>query len=93
MKPIIRPLVVAVGYVALSFVLVVPAFAQADSQVGTWKLNLAKSKYSPGPAPKSATTNITPQARAPRWSSTRSRPMAPCVTGSSPRTTTARTAR
>jgi hypothetical protein len=29
-----------------------------DSQVGNWKLNLAKSKYSPGPAPKSATTKI-----------------------------------
>lgn len=29
-----------------------------DSQVGTWKLNLAKSKYSPDPAPKSATTKI-----------------------------------
>ena len=24
-----------------------------DSNVGTWKLNLDKSKYSPGPAPKS----------------------------------------
>ena len=33
--------------------------AQAtDSQVGTWKLNVAKSTYSPGPAPKSATTVI-----------------------------------
>lgn len=33
--------------------------AQApDPQVGTWKLNLAKSKYSPGPAPKNATTKI-----------------------------------
>jgi hypothetical protein len=32
--------------------------AQADSQVGSWKLNLAKSKYSPGPAPKSASTKI-----------------------------------
>jgi hypothetical protein len=33
--------------------------AQAtDSQVGTWKLNVAKSKYSPGPAPKSASTKI-----------------------------------
>ena len=33
--------------------------AQAtDTQVGTWKLNVAKSKYSPGPAPKSATTKI-----------------------------------
>jgi hypothetical protein len=29
-----------------------------DSQVGSWKLNVAKSKYSPGPAPKSATTKI-----------------------------------
>jgi hypothetical protein len=27
----------------------------ADPAVGTWKLNLAKSKYSPGPPPKSAT--------------------------------------
>ena len=27
----------------------------ADSFVGTWKLNLAKSKYSPGPPPKSLT--------------------------------------
>jgi len=27
----------------------------ADSLVGTWKLNLAKSKYSPGMAPKSQT--------------------------------------
>ena len=32
--------------------------AQSDPQVGTWKLNLAKSKYSPGPGPKSATTKI-----------------------------------
>jgi hypothetical protein len=27
----------------------------ADNWIGTWKLNLAKSKYSPGPAPKSLT--------------------------------------
>ena len=24
--------------------------AQTDSSIGTWKLNVAKSKYSPGPA-------------------------------------------
>ena len=30
----------------------------ADSNVGTWKLNLAKSTYSPGPAPKSGTLTI-----------------------------------
>jgi hypothetical protein len=30
----------------------------ADPQVGTWKLNVAKSTYSPGPAPKSGTSKI-----------------------------------
>jgi hypothetical protein len=33
-------------------------FAQSDPFVGTWQLNLAKSKYSPGPPPKSLTANI-----------------------------------
>jgi hypothetical protein len=42
----------------LAAVLGAALLAQADSQVGTWKLNVAKSKYSPGPAPKSATTVI-----------------------------------
>jgi hypothetical protein len=30
----------------------------AENWLGTWKLNLAKSKYSPGPAPKSLTLNF-----------------------------------
>ena len=30
-------------------------FAQSSSSAGTWKLNLAKSKYSPGPPPRSST--------------------------------------
>ena len=34
-----------------------PANAQSkDPFVGTWKLNVAKSKYSPGPTPKSITS-------------------------------------
>jgi hypothetical protein len=33
-------------------------FAQSDPFVGTWQLNLTKSKYSPGPPPKSNTVNI-----------------------------------
>ena len=32
----------------------------SDSWVGTWKLDVAKSKYSPGPAPKSNTVKISP---------------------------------
>jgi hypothetical protein len=35
-------------------------FAQSDPLIGTWKLNLAKSTYSPGPGPRSQT--ITTQA-------------------------------
>jgi hypothetical protein len=34
----------------------------ADNQVGTWKLNLAKSKYSPGPPPKDLTLTIESEA-------------------------------
>jgi hypothetical protein len=34
------------------------AFAQTDPFLGTWQLNLAKSKYSPGPPPKSQSTNV-----------------------------------
>lgn len=34
--------------------------AQAGSEAGTWKLNVAKSTYSPGPAPKSQTVVFTP---------------------------------
>ena len=41
--------------VSLLFVLCVAAWAADDPLVGTWKLNAAKSKYSPGPAPKSQT--------------------------------------
>src|SRR5262245_55263355 len=39
--------------------------AQTDMMLGTWKLNVAKSKYSPGPAPKSATvvTSVAEQTR------------------------------
>ena len=32
--------------------------AQADPRVGTWNLNVEKSKYSPGPAPKSQVLTI-----------------------------------
>jgi hypothetical protein len=33
-------------------------FAQSDPFLGTWQLNLAKSKYSPGPPPRSETWTL-----------------------------------
>jgi len=58
MKLITRSLVLSLACLGLAAILMAPAFAQGDSQVGVWKLNVAKSKYSPGPAPASATTTI-----------------------------------
>lgn len=46
----------AVGIVVALCVAVAPHLrAQSDPSLGTWKLNVAKSKYSPGPAPASET--------------------------------------
>ncbi len=58
MKQIVRSLIVSVACLGLSAFLIDASFAQSDPQVGTWKLNLAKSKYTPGPVPKSGTTKI-----------------------------------
>ena len=53
-----RFLGVSAALLTLSITLVASAFAQSDPQVGVWKLIVEKSKYCPGPAPKSATTAI-----------------------------------
>jgi len=47
--------VVGVFTMALAGALLAQA---ADPQIGTWKLNVAKSTFSPGPAPTSGTTKI-----------------------------------
>ena len=36
--------------------------AAADQHSGTWKMNAAKSKYSPGPAPKAITVKVVSDA-------------------------------
>lgn len=56
----IRNLVVGgVGVLIAVVALAATTTAQGkDPWVGTWKLNLAKSTYSPGPAPKSSTVTI-----------------------------------
>ena len=53
-----RRLASSVACLGLSALMVGASFAQTDPQVGVWKLNVAKSKFSPGPALKSATTTI-----------------------------------
>jgi hypothetical protein len=36
-----------------------PVLAQSDPAIGTWKLNLEKSKYNPGPLPRTNVVTIT----------------------------------
>jgi hypothetical protein len=52
------------GAIVFASALVVALGVNSDAQtpvpgLGTWKLNLAKSKFSPGPAPKSAMVTFT----------------------------------
>ena len=55
MRTLMRTTVV-VGIFALSSLV----HAQGDPNVGTWKLNLTKSKFDPGPPPKSLTRTYEP---------------------------------
>ena len=52
-----RSIVVCFAVLGLLALLTVPAMA-ADMLAGTWKLNVAKSKYSPGPPPQSNTVRF-----------------------------------
>jgi|SRR5262245_45516567 len=48
---------IAAGALAALVAVAAPqaSFAQADALIGTWKINLAKSTYNPGPAPRAST--------------------------------------
>ena len=58
MRLTIRGLVPSVACLGILALFTGATLAQSDPQVGVWKLNVAKSKYSPGPAPKSGSTRI-----------------------------------
>ncbi len=54
--------VVGSALLGLIVVTLVAVAQPSDPWVGTWKLNLAKSKFNPGPPPKSNTLRIEPVA-------------------------------
>jgi hypothetical protein len=69
MKAILKTAFIAVLLAAGSAAVV--AAPAADPVIGTWQLNVAKSKFSPGPAPKSDTRTYaaTDQGTAMTWKS------------------------
>jgi len=52
----------ALAGLVLSESAVMPAQTQKDAHIGTWKLNVAKSKFNPGPGYKSETRSYEPTA-------------------------------
>ena len=58
-----RRVVCALAAFALTSALLDVGFAQNDPLAGTWKLDLTKSKYSPGPPPRSATLTYRPEGQ------------------------------
>ena len=55
----VKKMAVALCVVVCAALLLSVAAKAADPQSGTWKLNTAKSSYSPGPVPKSLTLMVT----------------------------------
>ena len=64
----------ALAFATMMVMAFVATAVAADSNIGTWKLNVAKSKFSPGPAPKSQTLKIeagaSMESPTPRMAST-----------------------
>ncbi len=56
-RPVTVAAVMILSAILIADVTTLPA-QDKDPRVGTWKLNVAKSKYSPGPAPQSQTLTV-----------------------------------
>jgi hypothetical protein len=56
-----------VAVVLLAVVGSAPLYAQSNPLVGTWKLNVTKSKFDPGPAPKSLTRTVEAQGEGVKY--------------------------
>jgi len=59
---------VLLSFLGLAFFAAGPLLAQDNPFLGTWKLNLAKSKFEPGPAPKSQTRTVTAEGDSVKYS-------------------------
>jgi hypothetical protein len=51
----------------LAMLMAAGALLASDPNVGTWKLNVAKSKFSPGPGPQEPLRLWCLTSPAPRW--------------------------
>ena len=60
MQSVLRNMILGIAAVAFAASVSGVSAQSKDAGMGAWKLNVAKSKYSPGPAPKSLTVRFEP---------------------------------
>ncbi len=58
-----KMLLVALGVVLVVVDIVSVSAQTSDPRTGTWKLNVEKSKFSPGPPPQSLTVKVEPSGQ------------------------------
>ena len=63
MQSTMKRLMLGIAAAAFAFSMTNVSAQAKDNRIGDWKLNVAKSKYSPGPAPKSLDLKIEPAGK------------------------------
>jgi hypothetical protein len=63
MQSVLRNMILAMAAIAFAASMSSVAAQSKDPRMGTWNLNVEKSKFSPGPAPKSLTITFEPAGK------------------------------
>jgi hypothetical protein len=63
-----KRLLMLLSFLVITALAAGPLSAQTNPFVGTWKLNVAKSKFEPGPAPKSQTRTVVAEGEGAKYS-------------------------
>ncbi len=69
MQPALRKFVLGVAAVVFGAAMYSASAQKGDPWIGTWKINMEKSKFSPGPAPQSGTVTVVPAGKGVKWTS------------------------
>ena len=69
MNSILRKLILGMGFAVLAVSISFVSAQSSNPLMGTWKLNVEKSKFSPGPAPKSQTVKMEPAGEGVKFTS------------------------
>ena len=69
MNSVVRKLIFGMGFAVLAALMSIVSAQSSNPLMGTWKLNVEKSKFSPGPAPKHQTVKFEPSGEGVKFTS------------------------